>query len=681
MRFKSESFKYDLPWRSNYEADSAAAWIFCAVMVILNMSVSSKPKILFECVFLHNLLFGCFMANRAWKIYLQHKRLKGVPLTFITVDELVQKLNDIAHEAEHWIGYGFVWEQRHAQAVFELLGRDYKSSIDDPNSEEKMGAGWIHGLELEEHELWQPLKHIEGHTLITGNPGSGKTRLLDLFINQCIQRGESVIIIDPKGDAGLRDNAHRACIAAEHEESFLFFHPAFPEKSIAIDPLKNYQRTTELASRISALMPSGGDSEPFTKFSWRVIDSICQAMLFCSIKPTLTRIYGYVESGLEDLLLETIRKHAEKQDSLEGGRNRYAEGLAYFQEVSQTTTSTTSNTNKVTNPMQQELIRNAIGFYRKTLRIYHPEPVIDELIEIFNHGREHYSKMISSLLPVLQMLTADSMKDLLSSDEKPHLRTVFDCAAFFNEQKVVFIGLDTLSDAEVGRMIGSLLLADLASAAGKRFNYEDPMEMKPINIFIDEASEVLNEPFIQLLNKGRGAAIRLFIATQSISDFAAGMRSRDKANQILGNINNKFALRTLDKATQDYLSDHMPTTKVKYVQRSQGVGGSASTPLVHSGHLDERLMEKEYPLCPPQLFSMIPNLEYIAFISGGTTIKGRIPIIVEQKAVVQRETSEFNAFSKYLVNYIDGAVTADWRQVKQCHPSIIQTKGDHKCAI
>ncbi|MCD8339330.1 MAG: TraM recognition domain-containing protein, partial [Burkholderiales bacterium] len=283
---------------------------------------------------------------------------------------------------------------------------------------------------------------------------------------------------------------------------------------------------------------------------------------------------------------------------------------------------------------KQLLAGAAASFYHVNFEERYPEQAIAGLINVLEHNHDHYSKMIANLLPILQMLTSDTLKELLSPDEQNSSIPIFDNKAFLEEQMVVCIGLDSLSDSTVGKSVGSLLLADLASVAGERFNFTDPKLMKPINIFVDEACEVLNEPFIQLLNKGRGAAMRLFVATQNISDFSAVMGSEARANQILGNINNKFALRTNDKKTMDYLSEHMPMTTVKYVQRGQSFGASADTPLKHQGHLDERLMEKDQALFPPQLFSLIPNLEYIAFISGGTTIKGRIPIIIRDEANV-----------------------------------------------
>lgn len=129
--------------------------------------------------------------------------------------------------------------------------------------------------------------------------------------------------------------------------------------------------------------------------------------------------------------------------------------------------------------------------------------------------------MITNLLPLLGMLTNGKMGELLSPDDFPNPRPKFDSSSIVNEQFVFWLGLDSLSDAEVGQRVGALILSDLASVAGARFNFVDPDKMRPVNIFVDEAAEVLNEPFIQLLNKGRGAALRLYVATQTIADFAA----------------------------------------------------------------------------------------------------------------------------------------------------------------
>ena len=126
-----------------------------------------------------------------------------------------------------------------------------------------MGATWIHGLGGRDQDLRVPLEHIEGHLLIVGTTGAGKTRAFDLLVTQAVLRDEAVVIIDPKGDQDLRRTAERACALAGRPQRFVYFHPAFPAESVRIDPLHSFSRATELASRVAALIPSetGSDAD------------------------------------------------------------------------------------------------------------------------------------------------------------------------------------------------------------------------------------------------------------------------------------------------------------------------------------------------------------------------------------------------------------------------------------
>jgi len=87
----------------------------------------------------------------------------------------------------------------------------------------------------------------------------------------------------------------------------------------------------------------------------------------------------------------------------------------------------------------------------------------------------------------------------------------------FNHATEVASRVAALIPSETGndpfKAIGSILVADLAAVAGDRYTTTTGVNLTPVNVFIDEAAEVVNDPFIQLLNKGRGAGLRLTVAT------------------------------------------------------------------------------------------------------------------------------------------------------------------------
>lgn len=622
---KNDALDYEMPWRPNYERQATLGWMAGAGAALVVNHLSSMPP---EPFYWMGGVCGVMALGKlpqSIKLANLQKHLKGKGLTFNTLDDLREIMD--GHEDEMWLGNGFVWENRHAQRAFEILKRDWETMLNHKSlftrsmegagklvglrggkEELEMGAPWIHGLEPEEHVLRQPLKHTEGHSLICGTTGAGKTRMFDHWISQAILRNEAVIIIDPKGDKELRNNAQRVCKQMGQPDRFVSFHPAYPEQSARIDPLRNFTRVTEIASRLAALIPSETGGDPFKSFAWQALNNIAQGLVMTHQRPNLRLLRRYLEGGAANLVILAVERYAEQ---VLPGWEAHAEPYR----------------DKAKNGGAEKKAFAMMRFYNDVLQKSHPSSELEGLLSMFQHDATHFSKMVANLLPIMNMLTSGELGDLLSPDanDLDDTRLITDTAKIINNGQVAYFGLDSLTDNMVGSAIGSILLADLTAVAGDRYNFG--VNNRSVNIFIDEAAEVINDPFIQLLNKGRGAKLRLFVATQTYADFAARMGSRDKATQVLGNMNNTFSLRVTDTETQEYVVKGLPTTRVKYVMRTQGQNTHSDEPIMHGGNQGERLMEEEVDLFPPPLLGMLPNLEFVGKISGGKFIKGRIPIL------------------------------------------------------
>ena len=592
---------YQLPWRTNYEAFAVMVWIGGIVVGFFLQNDHRLPPQTYHHFMLLCLGMTILRLPQAIRIWHRKQRLLSLGPTFLDVAHVIRKTQ--RHPDDLWLGWGFEWSQRHAQLAYEILKRDIRELI--PYRHGLMGATWIHGLETKERNIYQPLQHIAGHTLIVGTTGAGKSRSFDLMITQAVLRGESVIIIDPKGDKDLKGAAQRACGLAGHPERFIFFHPGFPNESARLNPLKHFSQPSELASRIAQIIPSVNGTDPFKSFGQKSLDNILQGIVSLNESPTLIDLRRYLEGGPAQLVVNALKKHIlttygdNALDHVLSGKSKGADATA------------------------GRLIRH----YREFVQEEHPNQNLEGLISMFEHDRTHFGKMVASLLPIMNMLTTGDLGMLLSPsmlDLNNH-RPVAHSASIINNAQVAYIGLDSLSDGMVGSALGSLILADLASVAGKRYNYG--VNNRPVNVFVDEAAEVINDPCIQLLNKGRGALIRMVIATQTFADFSARTGSEAKARQILANVNNLIALRVLDSETQKYITDNLPLTRVRYIMRSQGVATQPNNPALFSGNLGERLMEEESELFAPQLLGQLPDLHYIAKLSGGRIIKGRVPIL------------------------------------------------------
>ncbi len=98
-------------------------------------------------------------------------------------------------------------------------------------------------------------------------------------------------------------------------------------------------------------------------------------------------------------------------------------------------------------------------------------------------------------------------------------------------------------------------------------------------------------------------------------------------------LNNSICLRCPDPDTQDFISRRMYTTSVKKLTRSQSSSIAGEGPMNKGGSISERLDEStDIPVFAPSLIGMLPNLEYVAILSGGNIIKGRYYIILRDKS-------------------------------------------------
>lgn len=601
--------EYEMLWRPNYEVNQSIIWGGAAIASLAVHFYQPFDTTVFVYFSLACFFMLVIRAIPAIKNALRLKALRKVKLSFISPKkhkEYLAKRKDAL-----WMGWGFNWEGLHTQKAYDLQKvnpRDFVG-ID----EEEMGAPWLHALSGREESLNVPLSHLEGHMLIAGTTGSGKTRLLDLICSAAVRRSprECLIVVDPKGDRDLREGLRKACAEMGEPDRFMLFHPAFPEQSCRINPLQNFTRNTELGSRIAACLGDKAGTDTFVNFGQMAITNIVGGLVQSRRKPTLRDIRRVIEVGPDRLLIDSIETYL--REIMED---------QWIRPVSEKEAGYRKSREK-----DQARADALISFYRGNVPEQHQNADIEGLMSLYEHDRVHFSKMITSLMPVLTMLTSGPLGDLLSPrGGEDDDRQIVNTSSLIAEGKVLYVGLDSLSDNAVAKMVGSMLLADMASVAGERYNY---MEKKgtTVNLIVDEAAEVINEPTIQLLNKGRGAQFRMVIATQTFQDFSAALGSTDKAAQVLANCNNTVALRCMDSETQTYLTDSIPTTRVRYIMQTQAASTDSEDPILFSGNHGERLMEEEVPLFAPQWLGMLPNLHYIAKVSGGRIIKGRLPIL------------------------------------------------------
>ena len=612
------------PWRPAFEAHAAAAWAIAAAWAAHETWQSSHPSdelILFLTCALALSVWRAFQALHVWRMRLS---LEGRGVEWISSDEVHRKM--LARPNHVWMGWGFNWSRTHMQRLYDLETLDVER-LRVPGawlwrqlskrSVPLKGNPLLHGVEPLEHDLYVPLSDLEGHVFCPATTGAIKTRMLALLAVQAIRREprETVVVVDPKGDIELREFLRAESRAAGREHQFAFFHRAFPRESFRLDVTANWTQTTQIASRIGALIPTESGNDPWSAFGWRVLNLVAEGCVAAhGERPTLTMIRRYVEGGVDELLRKTLVQSFERE-----GFDWQTAIQPYLRQ---------GNRNVRQNPGTSPETTALVALYRSERQRPNSIGLLDGLISMWEHNREHAQKMLASLLPILTMLTAGDLAGLLSPDrdDSTDLRPILNGGSIADSGAVIYMGLDALSDAVVASNIASIFMADITAHAGFRYNLG--VSSPKVNIFADEANECVNIPFIQALNKSRSAGYRIVFFSQTFSDFVARLGSEALARQVLANANSIIAGRTKDKVTAEYVLEDFGRTVLKTVEPNQGIHVLADGRVLNfTGSYGERLSETLSEIVPQEALSRLPDLEYFASFSGSRIVKGRIPLV------------------------------------------------------
>ena len=543
-----------------------------------------------------------------------------------------------------WLGFGFPWEVSQCQSVQNLLKTNWREAygksiatacarryltshlaeaLSHPlQTISKLalirraatttpGYRWIHALGQEDSQ-YLSAHDLEGHMIVFGTTGAGKSRFLECMVAQAIFQGKTVIVVDPKGDKGLERSMRTACTKAGRGGDFLFFHLGHPEASINLNLLANYSRISEVASRIVDTLPGqGGEGQVFVDVGRGALRTICDGLEILGKKPSFANLYHWFVNR-QELVLEALKRFL----------------------------STVYSEDMVSEKLRAE--KTSQGKLSRLIELYRAGGLqvtaIDGLIGFAEQDDGTLTKMTVSTQTLLSSLTRGDIGRKLSPATEPGETELFyDTKKIISRHGVLYMGLDAMKDSGLARAIGSMFLADLAATAGARYDYET--SATPVSLFVDEAAELTCEPFTQMLNKSRGAGFSICMAAQTKSDFVAKAKDPAEASRMLANANSCVALRCNDVETQEFVTNRISKARIKTRVQSHGVSTSAEQLTAVGGSVSERISEEEVDLVPATLLGALPNCEFFAVLAGGHVVKGRVPILLESGSQYKEKMS------------------------------------------
>jgi conjugative coupling factor TraD (TOL family) len=589
------------------------------------------------------------------KVFRYQRNLKRLPFYALSSDELPISNKKL------FLGKGFKWQAKHTQRLRDLKqsgrekflkpgkayqwARAFESKHEHSPKLKKIinllgstsafnplrplplvgGDSAVHGIEPNEQNIFLNLSERVGHTMILGTTRVGKTRLLELMIASDIRRNDSaVIVFDPKGDLDLLKRICHEAKKTGREKDVVVFHLGYPTHSARYNPIGNFARITEVANRVANQLPSSGESAAFKEFAWRFVNIIANALVALGRKPNYKDMDKYI-LDIDPLMLDYCEQWLPSVDP------------AWKKKVEQAS-KTIDAKNLPFHLKARSKFMLALVSHIDTLKL--DNPIYDGIRAIFNYDQTYFQKITASLSPLFSKLTSGRIAELISPDylDLEDERPIFDWLSVIRGKKIVYVGLDALSDSTVSSAVGNSMFADLCSTIGQiyKFGVQEGIAnvtykkmLYKINLYSDEFNELAGEEFIPLANKGGGAGLQLTVATQTGSDVLAKLGNQAKANQIFANFNTLICLRVLEEMTARLLIDKLPQRVQvnNVIQASSSHDAASLSESTHfTSHNEDRITTTEMPLISSDDLIKLPKGQAFCLLDGGQLYKVRFPL-------------------------------------------------------
>lgn len=494
----------------------------------------------------------------------------------------------------------------------------------------------IHGVGLlePEHDVSMKLDERVGHLLVLGTTRVGKTRLAELLIAQDIARGDVVIVFDPKGDADLMKRVYREAKRAGRLDHLYIFHLGYPEFSARYNPVGQFTRITEVASRIAGQMPGEGQSQAFREFVWRYVNVISACRIALGIRPGIEQI-KYDAENLEPLLIEYIEYVLERERK-RGSLPEWKETISKWEPLFNDPDA--KDFRKPRHMSDRGNRAMALCKYYKDHKESHglKDTCAESLITTFFYDSAKFNMLVASLMPLLEKLCTGKTAELISPNylDGDRNRPIFTWQEVIRTGGIVYVGLDALSDPETAAAVGNSMFADLTSGSGLTYKHGVDLGLpfdsgkRRVYIHADEFNELIGKEFIPMLNKAGGAGYGVAAYTQTWSDVIARLGNTAQAGQVAGNLNSLVMLRTLEYETIEMLTKRLRQVDVSHATDLSG-STDVSDPDANTSftsRTEQRVTSQRVERIHPNDVIQLPKGQAFTLTEGGKLSKIRLPL-------------------------------------------------------
>lgn len=329
-----------------------------------------------------------------------------------------------------------------------------------------------------------PVASKSMHTYLVGATGTGKSTLMLQLIEDDLQRGECVILLDPHGDLV---EAVKEMVPSRRSR-----------KVIVIDPA-------------SELAPPGMNvlDIPRDRLFRRSVDFLIgELLMFFQDTWEGSDAFGPMfESYYRNTMLLLTNPSAERILT-----------LADFTKV----LTSKALREKLLNACEDPLVRN---FWNEVA------------------GKAQGEASLSNVAPYIDCKVGPLVQSALLSEMLGHRRDELNLGKRMDEGGIVLVNLDKgVLGTQQSRLLGTLLAVQIFSA-GLRRSQRPVDERAPVNVYIDEFQNFVSGNLASMLSEARKFGLRLVLANQTLDQLESRRGGARLTDTVLGNVGNLFLFR------------------------------------------------------------------------------------------------------------------------------------------
>ena len=342
----------------------------------------------------------------------------------------------------------------------------------------------------------------KGHLFGFGSTRIGKTRLIELMMEQDIRKGYSLVFFDPKGDIDIFSKIVQIAYEENRQDELCLVTPIFPDCSAKMDPLAYYYMPEELVSHVVSGIKA--KEEFFINIAYETTFVIVLSLLF----------FARIKNERPNLNFNSVKERASYTDL----KNLEAQ-----------------------------------------LKDYENDPEAEEILatlrQILASPQDYFSKVSSSLRTVLTSLSAGSVGAIIGKAKANNFIKRLEQG----KRVILIVQTGSLLTRKTAHIVARVLLSMIQSFVG-RIYLSGRTITPPLCVYMDEASNLLYMGVEDLFNKAGGAGVWIHAFTQSIADIEAELGPAN-ARKILDNTNSKIFMRVNDPNTANYIADYSGMVK------------------------------------------------------------------------------------------------------------------------